>query len=55
MPKSLAIFNLYSEYSFGEVLQSIETRILLNGERLNNMRYADDIVIFAGNLLPYNS
>lgn len=47
---SPVIFNLYSEYIFREALQDIEAGILLNGERLNNIRYADDTVIFADNL-----
>jgi len=47
---SPVIFNLYSEYIFRETLQDMEAGILLNGERLNNIGYADDTVIFADNL-----
>lgn len=41
------IFNLYSEAIFQEALEHIEAGILLNGELINNFRYADDTVIFA--------
>ncbi|KAH1017099.1 hypothetical protein HUJ05_007814 [Dendroctonus ponderosae] len=47
---SPVISNLYSENIFSDVLQDIEARILLYGERLNNIRYADDTIIFADNL-----
>ena len=35
------IFNLYSERIFSEALNEIEEGIMLNGDRLNNIRYAD--------------
>ena len=47
---SPVIFNLYSEFIFREALQDVEAGILLNGEHLNNIRYADDTVIFADSL-----
>lgn len=43
-------FQSVSEYIFSEALQDIEAGNLLNGERLNNIRYANDTVIFADNL-----
>lgn len=39
------MFNLYSKKSLTEPLR-INIRFLLNAERLNNIRYADDIVVF---------
>uniref|UniRef100_A0A8D8SMX4 Craniofacial development protein 2 n=1 Tax=Cacopsylla melanoneura TaxID=428564 RepID=A0A8D8SMX4_9HEMI len=44
---SPVIFNVYSEHILKEALQDMEAGILLNGERINNIRYADDTVIFA--------
>jgi hypothetical protein len=44
------LFNLYSEEIFSEALEKCEHGILLNGERLNNIRYANDTVIFADSL-----
>uniref|UniRef100_A0A8D8SH15 Craniofacial development protein 2 n=1 Tax=Cacopsylla melanoneura TaxID=428564 RepID=A0A8D8SH15_9HEMI len=44
------IFNLYSERIFCEALDEMEKGILLNGLRLNNIRYADDTIVFAENL-----
>uniref|UniRef100_A0A8D8Q762 Craniofacial development protein 2 n=1 Tax=Cacopsylla melanoneura TaxID=428564 RepID=A0A8D8Q762_9HEMI len=44
------LFNLYSEEIFKEALYEGDEGILLNGERLNNIRYADDTVIFADSL-----
>lgn len=44
------IFNLYSEEIFKEALENCESGVLLNGERLNNIRYADDTVIFADSI-----
>lgn len=41
------LFNIYSEQIFNESLQDIEAGILLNGTRMNNIRYADDAIIFA--------
>lgn len=45
------IFNLYSEEIFNEALEGEEHGILVNGERLNNIRYADDTVVFADNII----
>lgn len=42
-------FNIYSEFIFREAIENSEMGILLNGQRLNNIRYADDTVIFADN------
>ncbi|KAL1447598.1 hypothetical protein WDU94_009869 [Cyamophila willieti] len=47
---SPVIFNVYSEYIFREILQTTEAGIWLNGERINNIRYADDTVIFTDNI-----
>lgn len=44
------LFNVYSEYIFREALEDVDEGILLNGKRLNNIRYADDTVIMAGDL-----
>lgn len=44
---SPTIFNLYSEYIFREALENSEEGILLNGERISNIRYADDTVMCA--------
>uniref|UniRef100_A0A8D8VC16 Craniofacial development protein 2 n=1 Tax=Cacopsylla melanoneura TaxID=428564 RepID=A0A8D8VC16_9HEMI len=44
---SPTIFNLYSEYIFKEALENSEEGILLNGERISNIRYADDTVLMA--------
>ncbi|KAH1000011.1 hypothetical protein HUJ04_008234 [Dendroctonus ponderosae] len=44
------LFNMYSECIFNEALENIESGILLNGDIINNIRYADDTVIFAGSL-----
>lgn len=41
------LFNLYSEQIFKEALEELDAGILVNGERLNNLRYADDTVAFA--------
>lgn len=35
--------NIYSEHIFREALDKINEGILLNGERMNNIRYAEDI------------
>uniref|UniRef100_A0A8D8PQH9 Craniofacial development protein 2 n=1 Tax=Cacopsylla melanoneura TaxID=428564 RepID=A0A8D8PQH9_9HEMI len=47
---SPVIFNVYSEFIFREALQNTEAGILLNGKKINNIRYADDTVIFSDNL-----
>lgn len=44
------LFNLYSEEIFTETVEQIDRGILLNGERINNIQYADDTVIFADSL-----
>lgn len=44
------IFNLYSEHIFKEALKEIEEGISINGLRLNNLRYADDTIVFADTL-----
>jgi len=41
------LFNLYSEYIFREALNEVEEGIFINGTRLNNLRYADDTIVFA--------
>jgi len=42
---------MYSEFIFREVLEGIEDGIKVNGECLNNFRYADDAVIFTNNIV----
>jgi Reverse transcriptase (RNA-dependent DNA polymerase) len=44
------LFNLYSEEIFREALDGQHEGILVNGECLNNIRYADDTVVFADSL-----
>lgn len=46
-PRSPTIFKLFSEAIFWKALECLEARILLNAERLNIFKYADDTVIFA--------
>lgn len=41
------LFNVYSEQLFKEVLSNIEDGVVINGEIINNLRYADDTVIIA--------
>lgn len=41
------LFNIYSEQIFLEPLEDAEEGIPINGTRLNNIRYADDTLIFA--------
>lgn len=41
------LFNLYSEFIFREALENIDEGIPLNGVRVNNIRYADDAIVFA--------
>lgn len=38
------IFNVYSEYIFQKALDKINEGILLNGERINNIGYTDDMI-----------
>lgn len=44
------LFNIYSEYIFREAIDNAQEGILLNGQRLNNIRYADDTVVFADSM-----
>lgn len=41
------LFNVYSEQLFKEALSNIEDGVVINGEIINNLRYADDTVIIA--------
>lgn len=41
------IFNIYSECIFRETFEQAESDIVLNGERINNIKYAEDKVVFA--------
>lgn len=43
------LFNLYSEEIFTETLEEETAGIVINGEVVNNMRYADDTVLLASN------
>lgn len=44
------LFNVYSENIFKQALDEYDEGILINGERINNIRYADDAIIFADSL-----
>lgn len=44
------LFNLYSEAIFNEVLHDAAEGIKMNGELINNIRYADDTAIIASSL-----
>lgn len=44
------LFNVYSEYIFREALDNIQEGITINGAKLNNIRYADDTIMFADSL-----
>lgn len=44
------LFNLYSEAIFRETLEQESAGIVINGEVINNMRYADDTVLLTGRL-----
>ncbi|KAI5707563.1 hypothetical protein M8J77_011831 [Diaphorina citri] len=44
------LFNIYSEQIFKEALEEVDEGIPLNGERLNNIRYADDTIVFSDSL-----
>lgn len=44
------LFNVYSERIFKQALEEYDEGILINGERLNNIRYADDAVVFADSM-----
>lgn len=41
------LFNMYSESIFAEALQEETDGIKINGQIINNLRYADDTVIIA--------
>lgn len=41
------LFNLYSEEIFSQALENVSMGIQLNGERINNIRFADDTIIMA--------
>uniref|UniRef100_A0A8D9AT98 Craniofacial development protein 2 n=1 Tax=Cacopsylla melanoneura TaxID=428564 RepID=A0A8D9AT98_9HEMI len=41
------LFNLYSERIFEEALEDAEEGLPINGTRLNNIRYADDTIVFS--------
>ena len=41
---SPTLFNIYSEKIFEEALESSPKGIKINGETINNIRYADDIL-----------
>ena len=43
------LFNIYLEFIFREAFEDFEAGILVNGQRLNNIRYADDTVVFTDN------
>ena len=45
------LFNIYSEAVFREALESVEDGIKINGTLINNIRFADDTVVLAGNIL----
>jgi len=47
--KSPFLFNLYSEEIFGKALAELSDGIKINGQAINNIRYADDAVIIANN------
>ena len=47
---SPTLFNLYSEAIFDEVLHNASEGIRMNGELINNVRYADDTAIIASSL-----
>jgi Reverse transcriptase (RNA-dependent DNA polymerase) len=46
---SPTLFNIYSEAIFCEALENESSGILINGETVNNLRYADDTIIIADN------
>jgi len=41
------LFNVYSEHLFKEALDNIDDGLVINGEVINNLRYADDTVLIA--------
>lgn len=42
------LFNIYSEQIFADALDEAREGIVVNGEVINNLRYADDTVLLAG-------
>lgn len=44
------LFNVYSEAIFEEALAEESAGVIINGEIINNLRYADDTVIISDNL-----
>ena len=44
------LINLYVEQVFSETLHDILIGIKINGRAVNNIRYADDTVLIAGNM-----
>lgn len=40
----------YSEYISNMVLENEDTQVLMNVKSLNNIHYADDIVVFANSI-----
>lgn len=44
------LLNVYSEYIFREALENIEDGISINGNKLNNIRYAYDTIMFANSI-----
>ena len=47
---SPTLFNIYSEKIFQKALEGFPKGIKMNGESINNIRYADDTVILASSL-----
>lgn len=45
---ALAI-NIYAEAIFEEALENAEESILVNGHRINNLRYTDDTILLTSN------
>ncbi|XP_060531555.1 uncharacterized protein LOC132705138 [Cylas formicarius] len=41
------LFNVYSEHLFKEALDDTEDGLVVNGQIINNLRYADDTVLVA--------
>lgn len=44
------LFNIYSEQIFREALENTSDGVIVNGECINNIRYADDTVIISNDL-----
>ncbi|RVE51364.1 hypothetical protein evm_003919 [Chilo suppressalis] len=44
---SPTLFNLYSEAIMAEALEDLDCGVIINGRRINNLRYADDTVLLA--------